>query len=247
MFSSLQGQSALVTCAAHGLGRGIASALARAGVKTLITDTDLDAGLALADELCSQGYIARFCRAEIRHRGQVDAALDDSLEYFEGLDILCPVINLAPHRPLDAFTDAEWQKRLDEGVSSAFTLIQAARSLLARSHSPRIVLTLGNADHNIACRAGLLGLAASIMPELAGSGITVNSVLAGPMHDDSLDADRHKALAAQIPLGRLACPEDIARAVLFLASREAAYITGQVLAVDGGLESQRRSFGASAV
>lgn len=237
----LTGQIALVTGGANGIGKGIATVLARAGAKVVIADIDARNGEAMAREL-GGAYRA----LDVTDAAQVKAVVDGIVREFGQLDILCANTGIFPQVRLDAMTEADWDRVQAVNVKGTFLAVQAAVRVMAPRGYGRVVITSSITgpvtgfpgwSHYGASKAAQLGFMRSVALEYATHGITVNAVQPGNILTDGLKAQGEAYLAQQraiIPTHALGTPEDIGHAVCFLASKEAAFITGQTIIVDGG-------------
>ena len=239
----LDGKAALVTGASGGIGAAIARALHAQGAKVVLSGTRTEALETLAAELGEHAFV---CPADLRDAGE-PAGLIEAAEKAAGpLHIL--VNNAGMTRDMLALrmTDADWQMVMDVDLSAPFRLARAALRGMLRRRAGRIigigsiVGTTGNPGqaNYAAAKAGLIGMSKALAQEVGSRGITVNVVSPGfvvtPMTDALTDAQKAK-LGEQIPLGRLGQPEDIAGAVVYLASDAAAWVTGATLHVNGGM------------
>jgi 3-oxoacyl-[acyl-carrier protein] reductase len=240
---SLTDQVAVVTGAARGIGRGIAAVLAAEGALVVIADIDAAAAEQTAAEL-GEGTIA--IATDVTDRASVDALAASALAAFGRIDILAANAGIYPSTGLLAIDDALWDRVMDINVKGALHAVQACTpAMLARGYG-RIVLTssitgpvtgqVGFAHYG-ASKAAMLGLMRSAAVELATSGVTVNAVMPGNIETPGLaeTSDEHQRLMfSSIPMGRFGTAEEVGWVVRFLASPEAAYVTGQTLIVDGG-------------
>ena len=240
---SLTGQVAVVTGAAHGIGRGIAAVLAAEGARVVIADIDTAAAEQTAAEL-GEGAIA--IATDVTDRASVEALAAAALAAFGRIDILAANAGIYPSTGLLAIDDALWDRVMDINVKGALHAVQACTpAMLARGYG-RIVLTssitgpvtgqVGFAHYG-ASKAAILGLMRSAAVELATSGVTVNAVMPGNIETPGLaeTSEEHQRLMfSSIPMGRFGTAEEVGWVVRFLASPEAAYVTGQTLIVDGG-------------
>ena len=239
----LDGKTALVTGASGGIGAGIARALHRQGAIVALSGTRTDALQALADEL---GERAHVCPADLKDPAAPDALVQAAEAAAGPLHIL--VNNAGFTRDMLALRmkDEDWQAVLDVDLTAPFRLARAALRGMLRRRAGRIigissiVGATGNAGqaNYAAAKAGLVGMSKALAQEVGSRGVTVNVVAPGfietAMTDALPEAQRQK-LAEQIPLGRLGQPGDIAAAVVYLASDEAAWMTGATLHVNGGM------------
>jgi 3-oxoacyl-[acyl-carrier protein] reductase len=245
MTGRLEGRISLVTGASRGIGRAIARALALEGATVFVGARD-EAKLAeVAREIADQGGKAVAVALDVADRASVDAALQKVLEAQGRLDHLVNNAGITRDNLLLRMKKEEWDQVIATNLTGTYLCTQAVLKPLLKQRSGRIVnvtsvvgLT-GNAGqaNYAASKAGIIGFTKAVAREVASRSITVNAVAPGFIDTDMTAAMTDKAresLASSIPLGRVGRPEDIASAVAFLVSDAAAYITGQVLGVDGG-------------
>ena len=239
----LDGKPALITGASGGIGAAIARSLHAQGAIVALSGTRRDALEALAVELGDRAHV---CPADLRDAAEPDALVEAAEKAAGPLHIL--VNNAGMTRDMLALRmrDADWQMVLDIDLSAPFRLARATIRGMLRRRSGRIINissivgATGNAGqaNYAAAKAGLVGMSKALAQEVASRGITVNVVAPGfvvtAMTDALNDAQKTK-LAEQIPLGRLGQPADVAAAVAYLASDEAAWVTGATLHVNGGM------------
>ncbi len=243
---SLKDKVALVTGASQGIGRETALALAQAGARVACAARNEEKLAALVSEIAAAGGSALAVKMDVADGEQVKAGFKQVLEKFGRLDIL--VNNAAVTRDGLAvrMKQDDWDAVLRTNLTGAHLCIQQALGTMMRQRSGRIinitsvVAQSGNAGqvNYVASKAGLIGLTKAIAIEVASRNITVNAVAPGFIETPMTDVLSEKVkdeLKARIPLGRLGSPSDVAAAITFLASDEAAYITGHVLAVNGGM------------
>jgi 3-oxoacyl-[acyl-carrier protein] reductase len=242
----LDGKVAMVTGSTRGIGRAIADVLARAGAKVAVIGRDATRAEQAAGEI---GHGAKGFACDVTSQAAVEAAVAAIEKDLGGIDILVNNAGVTKDNVFLRLSDADWDVVLEANLKGAFRTIRAASRGMMKKRWGRIINVssvvglIGNKGqaNYAASKAGLLGLTKSIARELASRGITVNAVAPGFIETDmtaALTAEQRDALSKQIPLERLGSPEDIAKAVLFLASDDASYITGQVLVVDGGMVMQ---------
>jgi len=243
---SLKERVALVTGASQGIGRAIALALSCAGARVVLAARNAEKLQSLAEEIDASRGTALAIQMDVGDAQQVKAGFRQALERFGRLDIL--VNNAAITRDgLALRMKAEdWDAVLRTNLTGAYYCIQQALAPMVRQRSGRIinvtsvVAETGNAGqaNYVAAKAGLIGLTRAIAVEVASRNITVNAVAPGfivsPM-TDPLPENVKQELLARIPLGRMGQDAEVATAIVFLASDEAAYITGHVLDVNGGM------------
>lgn len=239
----LSGKNALVTGASGGIGREIAKTLRAAGANVGLAGTREAVLQELADEL---GDGAHVLVADLSSEEGAAALAAIAEEAMGGLDILVNNAGITRDNLALRMKDEDWDSVLSVNLTSSFRLIRAAlRGMMKRRHGRIIGITSvvgvtgnpGQANY-AATKAGMIGMSKSLAQEVASRGITVNCVAPGfiatPM-TDVLPDEQKEALTAAIPAGRLGSGDDIAAACLFLASDEAAYITGQTVHVNGGM------------
>lgn len=239
----LEGRKALVTGASGGIGGAIARALHAAGAAVALSGTRKEALEALASGLGPRAHVAV---ADLSSAAGTEALVKDVESALGGIDILVNNAGLTRDQLLLRMKDEDWQEVLDVNLTAAFRLSRGVLRGMMRGRFGRIVSitsvvgTTGNPGqaNYAASKAGLTGFTKSLAMEVASRNITVNCVAPGfvvtAMTDALSDDQRSKAIAA-IPAGRFGDPADIAAAVVYLASDEAAYVTGQTLHVNGGM------------
>jgi 3-oxoacyl-[acyl-carrier protein] reductase len=239
---------ALVTGGSRGIGRAIVHALHRDGLFVLINYQSNEAAAQETLDAIGGPEHGQLMRFDVADEAAVDAALKTIGEQHKRLDVLCNNAAIAVDGLLMRVKTADWHRVLQTNLSSAFFLCRAASRLLLKARESGRIINLtsvvgeiGNTGQvsYVSAKAGLIGLTRSLAREFASRGITVNAVSPGFIETDMtsqhLQGEARQQLLAQIPLGRIGQPEDIAAAVAFLASPAASYITGQVLRVNGGL------------
>jgi 3-oxoacyl-[acyl-carrier protein] reductase len=245
----LKGRVALVTGGSRGIGRAIVLALARRGAKVIVNYASReDAARAVVDEVVAAGGSAALSGFDVASSAAVTDAIKAIGKDHGGLDILVNNAGVAVNGLLMRFSDEQWAKVLQTNLAGAFHCTRAAASLLlrAKQHGRIINITSvvgeqGNAGQAAyaASKAGLIGLTLSTARELASRGVTCNAVspgfIATDMTAEHLPEQARAELVKQIPLARIGEAADVAGAVAFLAGPDAAYITGQVLRVNGGM------------
>ena len=243
---SLKEKVALVTGASQGIGRETALALAEAGAKVVAAARNEEKLAALVNEIIAAGGEAIAIKMDVADPDQIKSGFKQALEKFARLDIL--VNNAAITRDGLALRmkQEDWDAVIRTNLTGAHLCIQQALSTMMRARAGRIiniasvVAQMGNAGqaNYVAAKAGLVGLTKAIAIEIASRNITVNAVAPGfiatPMTDVLPDKVKDE-LKNRIPLGRMGSAREVASAIVFLASDEAAYITGHVLDVNGGL------------
>jgi 3-oxoacyl-[acyl-carrier protein] reductase len=246
MFSSMQGKSVLVTGGSKGIGKGIARVFAKAGCKVLIIARHEDKAKACADELTKAGGAAAAFAADVTDLKSMERAADFAVKAHGGIDVLCANAGIFPQVKIEEMSPEIWDVTVDTNLKGAFLSVKACLPALKKSGEGRVILTSSITGpvtgfpgwtHYGATKAGQLGFMRTACIELAKYGITVNAVLPGNVATEGLadlGPDYEKTMAASIPLKRLGTVEDIGYAALYLASKEAGYVTGQTIIVDGG-------------
>lgn len=243
---SLKDKVALVTGASQGIGRETAIALSQAGAKVVVAARNEEKLASLVNEVVNAGGEAIAIKMDVADAEQIKSGFKQTLDKFARLDIL--VNNAAITRDGLALRmkQDDWDAVIRTNLTGAYLCTQQALATMMRARVGRIiniasvVAQMGNAGqaNYVAAKAGLVGLTKAIAIEIASRNITVNAVAPGfiatPMTDVLPDKVKDE-LKARIPLGRMGSARDVASAIVFLASDEAAYITGHVLDVNGGL------------
>lgn len=237
----LTDQVAVVTGGARGIGRGIATVLAAEGARVVIVDLDGELAERAASDL---GGLA--IAADVVDRASVEQMAARVVDELGRIDIVAANAGIYPVAELTELTDEMWAQVMDVNVGGAVRTVQACLPAMRDRGYGRVVLTSSITGpitgqrgfaHYGASKAAMLGFMRSAAVELARSGITVNAVMPGNVATEGFagTSDEHQErMLTSIPMGRYAEPEEIGWAVRFLASPEAAYITGQTLVVDGG-------------
>lgn len=239
----LSGMTALVTGASGGIGSSVARALAAQGARVALSGTREEALKKVQAEVGGEAIILP---CNLSDRAAVDALVPQALEALGQLDILVNNAGITRDNLTMRMKDDEWTDVIQVNLEAAFRLARAALKPMMRARSGRImsitsvVGTMGNPGqaNYAASKAGLVGMSKALAQEVASRGITVNCIapgfIASPMTEALSDAQK-ESLLGKIPLARLGTGEDVAAAVVYLASREAAYVTGQTIHVNGGM------------
>lgn len=242
----LSDKVAIITGASRGIGRFIAVKLAAQGAKVVVSARNAEALESLTAEIKAQGGEALAVVADVAVETDANNLIEQAVATYGKLDILINNAGITRDGLLLRMKSDDWDAVLDTNLKGAFLCTRAAAKFMSKQRTGRIINIssvvgeMGNAGQANYCasKAGLLGLTKSVARELARRNVTVNAVTPGfivtDMTENMTDKAR-EAMTEQIPLGRLGEAEDVANAVLFLASDQSSYITGQVLGVNGGM------------
>jgi 3-oxoacyl-[acyl-carrier protein] reductase len=241
----LTGRIALVTGASRGIGKAIAGRLAARGAHVVAAARGENAK-AVAEDIAGSGGRGEFISLDVTEAGAGEAAVADVVKRHGRIDILVNNAGIAKDQLMLRMKRDDWDAVIGTNLTAAFVLTQAVLKPMLKQRAGRIVSISsvvgqgGNAGqaNYAASKAGIIGFSKAVALEVASRGITVNVVAPGLIETDmtrAITESAHEEWASKIPLKRLGTPDDIAAAVCFLASDEASYITGQVLAVNGGM------------
>jgi 3-oxoacyl-[acyl-carrier protein] reductase len=238
----LQGRVALVVGAARGIGEAIAKRFIEEGARVVIADSNVEAGRAAAARMS-----AHFVATDISRAADAERAVESAIATYSGLDIVVQNAGIFPWTLIEKTDPEEWDSVMAVNLKGTFLAARAALPHMKAKRSGRMIFTSSitgprvtspGHGHYSASKAGINGFIRAAALEFAGYGITVNGVEPGNILTEGLNAHRSPAfirtMEDSIPLGRLGTPRDVANAFLFLASDEAAYITGTTIIVDGG-------------
>jgi 3-oxoacyl-[acyl-carrier protein] reductase len=243
----LTGRVALVTGASRGIGRAIALSLASGGAHVVAAARGTNAAETVA-AITAAGGSAELATLDVTDGPSVTAVVGDVLARHQRVDVLVNNAGVTRDQLMLRMKREDWDAVIAANLTGAYTCVQAVLKAMVRARQGRIVNITsvvgeaGNAGqvNYAASKAGLIGFTKALALEVASRGITVNAVAPGLIETDmtkAISAGAHEEWAQKIPLQRLGTPEDVAAAVRFLVSDEAAYITGHVLAVNGGMHT----------
>jgi 3-oxoacyl-[acyl-carrier protein] reductase len=246
MFKSIAGRTAIVTGASRGIGKGIARRLGEVGCDVLLVSRSLDAAEAVASEIKAAGGTASAAAIDVSDPNQAPRLAEIAIERYGSIDLLCANAGIFPVAKLEQMTVDEFDTVIATNLRGTFLSVQACLPAMKQRSQGRIVLTSSITgpitgypgwSHYGASKAGQLGFMRTAAIELAPFHITINAVMPGNIATEGLvdlGAAYTAKMASSIPMRRLGSVIDIGNAVLFFASDEAAYITGQTLIIDGG-------------
>lgn len=251
MSADLNGSRALVTGAGHGIGRAIAVALAEAGADVAVHyHSSADEAAKTVAAIEELGRRAKAFRADATVSGEVDALVEEATGFLGGLDVLvCNAGHLIGREKIAAMSDDHFDQVISVNLTSTFRTVRAALPHLTQSSAGRIITMSSLAAHNgggpgsvayAAAKAGIRGFTKGLAKELAGTGVTVNTVAPGfikgtAFHDTFTAPRAQEAMEAGIPVGRAGTPEDVAHAVVHLASPASGFLTATTVDIDGGV------------
>jgi len=246
----LTGKVALVTGAQEGMGRADALALARQGATVIVTGRDAAKCKKVVDEIIQAGGTAASYVMDVTDKKQIDAVFDAVIKQFKKLDILVNNAGIFHPKPALEITEEEWTQTIDINLKGYFLCAQRAAKEMAKRKYGRIIniasiasgqvgVGFAGTAHYSASKGGITGMTETMALEWGPLGITVNAIGPGAIDTPMVagiksSPEALKTITSRVPLGRMGKPEEIAAAVVFLASDEASYVTGATLFVDGG-------------
>lgn len=246
MLTSIKDKSCIVTGGSKGIGKGIAKVFAAQGARVMVVARGEEEASKTVQEITDAGGTAKFFIADIADWTQVQAMVTATETAFGGVDILCSNAGIFPQVKMIDMTPEDWDQVLSVNLKSTFLCVKAVIPAFQKAGEGRVIVTSSITGpvtgfpgwaHYGASKAGQLGFLKTAAMELSRYNCTINAVMPGNIYTEGLQdlgQEYLDTMAASIPLKRLGSVEDIANAALFFASREAAYITGQQIVVDGG-------------
>ena len=242
----IAGKTAIVTGSAQSIGFGIARALASYGVKVMLCDIDDEKGQKSLQLIRDEGGTAEYCHMDIFQIADVKRVVAETVRLFGGVDILVNNAGITRDGLLMKMSEEDFDAVLNTNLKGAFNCMRHVARQMVKQRGGRIINissvsgVMGNAGqvNYAASKSGIIGMTMSLAREVGSRGITVNAVAPGFIQTamtDVLSDEIKEQMKSQIPLGTFGSVQDIANAVVFLASDEAKYITGQTLHVDGGM------------
>ncbi len=242
----MTGQIAIVTGGGRGIGKAISIALAKEGVNVVVVGTNLEIATEASLELQNMGVKSIAIRGDVSNFKDVKDVFSRTIDEFGRVDILVNNAGITRDNLIIRMKDEEWDRVIDVNLKGTFLCCREAVKAMLKQRYGRIVNissivgfmgNIGQANYS-ASKAGIIGLTKTIAKEYANRGITVNAVAPGfitTSMTESIPENIKNEMLKSIPMGRFGSPDDVASAVVFLASPEAGYITGQVLHVNGGM------------
>lgn len=242
----LKGKTALVTGAAQGIGKAIAETLAKEGADVAICDVNIEKAQETAKELAGFGVKTAAYKTNVSVAAECDALIESTVKDLGKLDILVNNAGVTRDGLLIRMSEQDWDLVISINLKGTFNCTKAAVKTMMKARYGRIINIssviglMGNAGqvNYAASKSGVLGITRSIAKEYANRNITVNAVAPGYIQTamtDKLTEEQKQAMLKFVPLSRMGQPQDVANGVLFFASTLADYVTGQVLAIDGGM------------
>jgi 3-oxoacyl-[acyl-carrier protein] reductase len=240
----LQGKIVLITGAGGGLGQAIATAFANEGAVVVAADFDVKSAQRTADQVQILGSSSLAIQVDVTNEAQVQQMVQQVVSKFDGMDILINNAGIFGHGKIETMSEQEWDKVINVNLKGVFLCSKAAIPFMKNKGSRIINMasvagktggSTGGANY-AASKAGVISLTKSLAKEMASYGVNVNAVAPGLVNGGMAVqfADQHETILKNVPLGYKAEPKDVANAVVFLASEESRYITGEIMDVNGG-------------
>lgn len=235
-------RTAIVTGAGVGIGKGIASALADEGYNVVVADIDEENGRKVAEELSGRGVQSLSVKCDVSSAADVERLFSQTAETFGKVDVLVNNAGIYPFVPFEKMEESDWDKVMNVNLKSVFLCSKEALKTMPEGgriidiSSVASLMGFSGLTHYCATKGGVNGMVRALALEMAPKNITVNAVAPGAIQTPGAQMveEIEKQTISMIPLARMGQPEDIANAVVFLASEKSSYITGQVIVVDGG-------------
>lgn len=246
METSIKGKTVIVTGASKGIGKGIATVFAKHGANVALAARDTNAAKECAKEISSYGFHAEAFHVDVKSKESTDSLVQEVVHKFGKIDILCANAGIFPSCTIDQMKLSDWENVMNTNVRGTLFSLQSCLPYLKKVEFGRVIITSSITGpvtgysgwaHYGASKAAQLGFMRTAALELAPFNITINAVMPGNIVTEGLEglgSEYLERMAASIPLKRLGSVEDIGYAALFLASREAGFITGQTITIDGG-------------
>ncbi|MHC1762636.1 MAG: SDR family NAD(P)-dependent oxidoreductase [Negativicutes bacterium] len=244
----LKGKTAIVTGSGRGIGRAIALALAQQGANLVVNDVNMENAQKVVGEIEATGRTAITVQADVTEESQVNAMMASCIDRFGRIDILVNNAGIIQTAPVTEITGDDWDRIMKVNLKGVFICCKAALPAMMAQRSGKIINIasvagkrggglLGNSSYS-ASKGGVIAFTKSLAREAGQYGINVNAITPAFTDTDmtrSIDPEKKAFIIKMVPLGRVGQPEDIAGAVVFLASSQSDYMTGEMMDVDGGL------------
>ncbi len=246
MLTPIKEKRVLITGGTCGIGKGMAYQFAQQGAQVILLARHLENTQRVVNELKEDGHQVDYVLADVADESQMAQAAKKIAKQWGGIDCVCANAGIYPSKMIESMSLSDWDTVINTNLRGTFLSVHSFLALLKQSDYGRVIITSSITgpmtgyvgwSHYAATKAGQLGFMRTAALELAPYGITVNAILPGNVLTEGLEElgeDYLQKMAASIPLKRLGCIDDIAYTALFLASKEAGFITGQTIVVDGG-------------